>query len=391
MTVDRHLPAIAVRMLPRDCECCGGQIVESLWRYVVDVRTRSGLTRFDVNIVVCRDCGFVFVAPVFDPTDLTRYYASAFSVFAGQAVDYDVGLRLSFLVAFTSTGSVLVEIGPNHDTEFQQALRKRFSKVVTVEPNDSVDRTHAVINTVPDAFADVVTHYFVLEHVPTISTFLDHCHRILKPDGVMICEVPDISLYPINPVALQLYEHTNHFSRSALRYCCARAGFVPLAEAEAASRTFGFAMAFRKSSAPVYAARPDEYLANRTYVLKGLEKLQERETAFQEAKQLLLTYRERGTLAVLWAANDVMAEFLRRYPQPPTIVIIDTNPAKRSFLDGYCVMTPMDAQDAIREASAIFLFTRNHAADILESIETEVGKRFDGDKIHVVDLLSTKE
>jgi SAM-dependent methyltransferase len=100
---------------------------------------------------------------------------------------------------------------------FHSRLRRRFSRVLTVEINESVDADCRSIQALPDEFADVVAHYFVLEHVPAVRTFLRDCRRILKRSGFLVCEVPNILLYPDDPGALRLYEHTNHFSPGCLQ------------------------------------------------------------------------------------------------------------------------------------------------------------------------------
>ena len=37
-----------------------------------------------------------------------------------------------------------------------------------------------------------MAHYDVLEHVLEVKEFLSSCHKILKGDGIMVCEVPNI-------------------------------------------------------------------------------------------------------------------------------------------------------------------------------------------------------
>jgi hypothetical protein len=85
----------------------------------------------------------------------------------------------------------------------------------------------------------------------------------------------------------------------------------------------------------------------------------------------------------------VLTAFLDAHPQPADIVVIDSDVRKRRFLDGRQVVLPENAADSVRTAEAIFIFTRNHARDILSAIERTFGKRFDDEQVHVVDMLGT--
>src|SRR5262249_31668672 len=146
------------------CENCGGGDLEQLWHGSFTARTRSGRYLFDTNDVVCRHCGFVFVSPVYDEADLAGYYADSFGAFEGALPDYDIEKRLTFLRSVEPNDVMFVEIGANRLSEFHFHLKNIFEKVVTVDLNDSVRADLGSLETLPDECADVVAHYFVLEH-----------------------------------------------------------------------------------------------------------------------------------------------------------------------------------------------------------------------------------
>ena len=375
----------------RPCECCGGEDLEPLWKYELETRTRNGRFVFNVNNVICRHCGFVFVSPVFRESDLSAYYADAFSSFEMQTLDYDPGVRLALLNEVACDG-VFVEVGAHQRTAFHEELARRYSAVATVELNESVSRDRHSLLEIEDESANVVAHYFVLEHVPWAVSFLQQCARILKEGGVMVVEVPDIAYYPRNPSALQLYEHTNHFSAATLRNLAQHAGFDFVCDGAGASRAIGLAAAFRKNSTrPDEPAPPAEYATSKAHFLAGLQILRAQADSWGRMAAHMDLLRGRGQRFVLWAANDASAAFLRAYPQPPDTVVIDSDGRKRDFLEGRKVVVPGAAAAEIVAADAIFIFTRNHARDILTGIEREFGKRFGEGQAHVVDMLGTKE
>jgi hypothetical protein len=385
-----HTAVKSIALEPRACECCGARDLESLWPHEFTARTRTRRFAFEINNVICRHCGFVFVSPVFNETDLAAYYADAHTAFEMQALDYDPATRLVLLEQTTEPGGVFVEVGAHQRTAFHAELGKRYHAVVTVDLNESSAVDRRALADIADASADVVAHYFVLEHVPRVIPFLQQCSRILKSGGVMITEVPDIAYYPRNPAALQLYEHTNHFSVAALQTLARRAGFEPLGGPAIASRVFGFALAFRKLPQPNgNPSVPNEYAINKGYVIEGLRQLAAQTDRWTRAAAQMEQERRHGRSPVLWAANDVLTAFLDAHPQPADIVVIDSDPGKRLFLDGRKVMLPENAASSVRTAEAIFIFTRNHARDILAAIERKFGKRFEDGQVHVVDMLGT--
>jgi SAM-dependent methyltransferase len=386
MTEDR-LPERVIRLRDRNCENCRGNDLEQLWHHSFTARTRSGQYRFDVNNVICRNCGFVFVSPVFDEADLDDYYEGSFGAFVDAAPDYDIEKRLTFLNEVIGGGDLFVEVGANRPTEFHRLLKSIYREVRTVELNDSVTSDHRSLAEMPDACADVVAHYFVLEHLPQVRTFLKECARVLRDGGVMVCEVPDILVYPEDPSSLQLHEHTNHFSREVLCELAEQVGFVALSvSAEHCSRSFGFSVALRKSvSEKAHIATTGQYQQNRRLFMAGVGKIERSDAEIERSCRTFQSYQEKGYGVVLWAANDVMAKFLDRCSSLGSATIVDSNPEKANVFRPLAVFTPDAAADKIRKADGIFIFSKFHAADILRQIERSLGKTFDREAVQVID------
>lgn len=381
------LPDRAIRLRARDCENCGGSDLEQLWHQFFTARTRLGKFGFEVNNVICRNCGFVFVSPVFDEADLADYYKDSFSAFAGASLDYNVGKRIAFLKNVTPIGDLFVEVGANQPTEFHSRLKSLYGRVVTVEINSSVSSDFQSLEALADGSADVVAHYFVLEHIPRVKEFLIGCFRVLRDGGVMVCEVPDISVYPIDPVALQLHEHTNHFSREILREIASQVGFAEISTStDLCSRSFGFAVAFRKSvSSGGLSHSISGYGANRRLFMTGIATLERMWDDMEIANERLQEYEKQNASVIFWAANDLMARFLERYSLLGNVTVVDSNPDKSGFFASRSVLMPSAAAQKIRDAKAIFIFTKLHAGKILEQIGLSTRKQFEAGNVHIVD------
>jgi SAM-dependent methyltransferase len=281
---------------------------------------------------------------------------------------------------------VFVEVGANQPTEFHRRLRSIYEKIATIEVNNSVSSDFKSFEDLRDECADVVAHYFVLEHVPRVVEFLKNCYRILRHGGVMVCEVPDIQVYPGDPTALLLYEHTNHFSKHILCKIASQVGFAQLKiDASLCSRPFGFAVAFHKSDSRDKRSFPSEYRKNRQLFNEGVKQLERLQDDMEHAGGKLKTYEHHNETVIFWGANDLMARFLDQYPLFENVTIVDSNIEKIDFMPGATVFTPSAAAVKIRKADAIFIFTRLHAAEILSQIELSIGKKFKPENVHVVD------
>ncbi len=131
-------PVYTIATEDRACENCRSVDREALWRYDHDAKTRHRVFRFHVNNVICRGCGFVYVSPVHATASLADYCGDAYSSYAGQRPDYDTDARLSLIDRVARGRDLLIEIGSNQQSEFQDRLRGMFGRVATVEINDNL-------------------------------------------------------------------------------------------------------------------------------------------------------------------------------------------------------------------------------------------------------------
>lgn len=79
---------------------------------------------------------------------------------------------------------------------------------------------------------DAISAWDVLEHVPDPQGFLNACSRLLRPDGCLFLNVPDLDSRPARILGhrwpLLLPEHLNYFNRKNLTLCAAQAALTPI-------------------------------------------------------------------------------------------------------------------------------------------------------------------
>ncbi len=84
----------------------------------------------------------------------------------------------------------------------------------------------------PNQHFDVVTAFYVIEHLPDPMTFLKECHRILKSGGVLLLRYPHttpiknlLHLFGISNRLYDLPAHLSDFSPEMIQRCLESVGF----------------------------------------------------------------------------------------------------------------------------------------------------------------------
>ncbi len=374
--------------IPRNCDICKSNDFELLWEHKYTARTIRYSWEFLLKIVICRHCGFVFVAPVPSAKTLNQYYADTFARYDKQVLEFNEQIRIDFIKRICNRNGIFLEVGSNKKTTFHTNLGRFFKQVFTIEPNESVDSEFKSLKDIPENFADVIACYFVLEHIPNPREFIALCSNALKSDGTIIIEVPDIRLYPQQFNALIAYEHTNHFSQGILTRLLEDSGFELIeTDNKFCSRNYGFVAAFRKlgKKKPVRTGYESEYEQNKKSVLKGLIEIKKFERLNDEAYLKLIENSRKGEKTILWCANDSLLRFLNNKLLPEGVTIVDSDPAKKTWSDTLIVNLPSDVKDEITKSKMILIFSKLNSEIILNFIQKEFKKTFEKDYNITVD------
>lgn len=364
-------PARTISTDVRACDSCGARDVEEIWSDDYTARTRTGAFRFINRNVVCRRCGFAFVAPVPRQSDLNAYYAASFAHYGGQTAASNIAQRADVVRSIVVPGLDGIEIGGNrlvHD----DGLRRHFRSFASVEPNEEVGADYHTIDAVPDASADVLVHYYVLEHVSDPRAFLTHCRRILRASGSMICEVPDARLYVRGNVGDYLWwEHVSHFTTVSLARVAAASGFR-LVDVGHRRCSFGYG---------VFAVfKREDAIADLPWSVPDPAEVTDAIATMREAARLVVEFRAhlaavraeidavaaRGGAVVLWGANEVMRQLLATpYVLPEESLVVDDDERKAYFIDGVTVRRPGEVREHLA-ASRLLVIASSRLADLLE-------------------------
>jgi 2-polyprenyl-3-methyl-5-hydroxy-6-metoxy-1,4-benzoquinol methylase len=218
----------------KNCPVCTGT---ELGHYLT-VKDHS-ISGESFNISTCKSCGFRFTNPIPTEETIGKYYQSEDYI---SHSDTNKGIinKLYHLVRKQSLKSKLNLINkavPNKGTildigcgtgYFLQSCKENGWKIEGMEPDPNA-RLLAEKNTgqsiYTDLFSvkeekkyDVITLWHVLEHVHKLNKSIQHIHKLLKPNGVLVIAVPnhlsyDSVIYETFWAAYDVPRHLYHFTQ----------------------------------------------------------------------------------------------------------------------------------------------------------------------------------
>lgn len=384
------LPVFELEYTDRSCECCGGTDLQALWHFNHYARTQSGYWAFRMGNSICETCGFVFVPHSPTPETLERYYNDTYPAGALSKPTYHSETRVRIIQRYVGAAARFVDVGSSREEPFHLKLKELGMEVLRMDiKGHAMTDTGSLAAIAPES-ADVVAHYFVLEHVPQIRAFLADCSSILKPGGIMIIEVPDIRSYQKDWLGILPHEHVNHWSAGCLARVASECGFEVLESGrEICSRNpIGFALVGRKVSAPKPCPPAlDEKSANLKCFLAGVENVQAYEQRLRQMHEQAQAELDRGGSVLLWCANDQMHRFFQAGgPLKGDFLRVDSEAGKKDFFGKDTVCLPDAAADFISRATRALIFSDINAPAILKSISGRFDKNFTPDQVTLPEI-----
>lgn len=231
-------------LISRPCPLCTG-----LSHQTISSKMQHGL---DLPTVICLTCGFVFTNPVPPHPIYERFYVEAYAQFYGHITPRPLGALLDkplphiqkWLDHIRSVRPLaqcrLLEIGPGQGL-FLWWASQQGCEVMGLEPSPEFQvvlreaNLPYVAGTLETADVeelgkfDVIAMFHVLEHFYDPNSALEKCHALLKPDGILVVEVPNI-LKPFRSLDhfFLRYVHPSNFSPSTLQRMLAKHQFETL-------------------------------------------------------------------------------------------------------------------------------------------------------------------
>lgn len=221
------------------CNLCGSVDAEQ-----IRTKDRHGA---HLRSVICRQCGLVWTDPRPAPEQVREFYAQEYRLgFKGTYQPkpkhtYRSGKvaveRYQRLRNVLKTGMRVLDVGAGGG-EVVYVLRAMGYDATGFEPNEGYARYAAEVLGLPvrrgfhqdcpvePASQDVVTMFHMVEHLESPFDALRNVHGWLRPEGLIVVEVPNAEAVCQQPHTQFHRGHLYHFNLPALEKTGERAGFT---------------------------------------------------------------------------------------------------------------------------------------------------------------------
>lgn len=224
----------------------------------------------------------------------------------------------------------------------------------------------AVMKTRPEWLGrfDVVTSFFSLEHIPSVRKSVHEIARLLKPDGIFYCVVPNVFT---NVADFIVIDHCNHFTRSSLQRLIAGAG-LDLDQIDEQAHRGAFVILARKPTSAQSATAPP----TSEETGQALDRIQSIANYWATAAEAVRVH-EAGLPAdepiAIYGAGFYGAFIASSLANPRRVIHLDQNPfLQGKRFNGSLILPPDKLPDAVH---SIFVgLNPAHARKIIEDISS---------------------
>jgi methylation protein EvaC len=227
------------------CRLCGGRHLSHLLSlndlpisHYLRKSPQDPDPRFTVGFDSCQDCGLLQIVHAI-PAELI--YSEADTYTTGFQRPRHLDDLITTAVARQDPGKA-IDVGCNDGALMEHLRRAGYTKVVGLEPNSVAadiarKKGHEVYTgylTEEEAGRIVAKHgafdtlflRHVVEHVPDLEDFFAGVRALLRDDGLLVIELPDVEeSFALGSPAILWEEHVNYFTRAQAEHMLRRFGF----------------------------------------------------------------------------------------------------------------------------------------------------------------------
>jgi 2-polyprenyl-3-methyl-5-hydroxy-6-metoxy-1,4-benzoquinol methylase len=227
------------------CRLCGGRHLSHLLSlnelpisHYLRKSPQDPDPRFTVDFDSCQDCGLLQIVHAI-PADLI--YSEADTYTTGFQRPRHLDDLITTAVARQDPGKA-IDVGCNDGALMEHLRRAGYTKVVGLEPNSVAadiarkkgHEVYAGYLTEEEAGRIVAEHgafdtlfvRHVVEHVPDLEGFFAGVRALLRDDGLLVIELPDVEeSFALGSPAILWEEHVNYFTRAQAEHMLRRFGF----------------------------------------------------------------------------------------------------------------------------------------------------------------------
>ena len=208
----------------------------------------------------------------------------------------------------------------------------------------------------------------------------------------MICEVPNLKLYPDN-LLLQEFEHVNHFTISSLSMIAEKAGFNLIEFDDICSRPYGFVAIFRKddSNKDYNKKNINEFSEARESVIGGLKQIDINNIQLLSVRKKISQLTKDNKKIILWGVTDLLRSLLNDYKISDQVMVVDSDPRRKDDLIMYGVKVgqPIKYINEFLNSDLLVICAPRYSSEILTWVKSNTGKIFKDESLSVIGVNSS--
>lgn len=376
-------------MNSKPCKICGGTHFKKLGALCSNMKIMGPqFSGGSCDIVVCSDCGFVFNQyENADQSCFDSYYRSSssktmnyYEMYPKETADNYFLHIYNEIRGHITQDSKILDIAGGYGELAQLLVKKGVQNVTVLEwkPECVQAIRNANISAIEDNLLqlqtnqeryDLVICSHTLEHFIDVDIALKKLKELVKADGYVYLEVPDLCCYSElerAPYHFLTYEHVCHFSEVTLHNLCAQFGFhmMYLNRYIKCNDYPCLCTILRPSAVNAELCKDKESASHMlNYIQKCEEKIAEAVSRF-EASQVPL---------ILWGIGASTAQLLSgNFDRCNVIQLVDSNPARQglSFQVGNRVLQVEDPSQIHSSEAVIFILSTAYKRSIEKNIRS---------------------
>lgn len=322
------------------CDICGSNELSLLGVREELTQNKIEAIQFRYEDSLCNRCGFIFSQTRPANFELTRYYKNYFSSMSTLS-EQEAKARAEIIDQHVERGGKVLDVGGGYGMFSEYLARLGFA-------------THnydLASGSEPEGEFDAVCHFYVLEHQPFPRIWFEEQLRFLKPDGVLVVEVPDFERHPMESLN---NEHLCHFRPSDLRRLFNDAGF----SCEFENRSDGL-RSFGMTAVGTRAREADRHEYQSPDLARQRERYSDLMLATSDLEKTLheiarVVDRPEAPRIGLWPANQLTLRVLKAFErlglQPHALVDSDQEKIGMKWGGMAEVMSPLNPKSRACEA-----------------------------------------
>jgi SAM-dependent methyltransferase len=158
-----------------------------------------------------------------DTNNIARPYGEDFVNFLYKAINENKSINN--ILEIGCGGCVILEILQNSGFTVTGIDSSPFAKSEGIKRNIQVHTDFFPSPLLKEKF-DLIYHVDVLEHIDDYINFLKHQYDHLKPNGLIVVNVPDASSsIELGDISIAMHQHLNYFTPSSLKFVLEKSGF----------------------------------------------------------------------------------------------------------------------------------------------------------------------